>query len=106
MQTFQPSGLRSYRRYRYRVCCVGAYIEKVTGVNARGQINNVGVVVRADADVLVTGVNATGAVGNAFVWGEVDDNQNPNWQNITSAQTPTWGNVSTGQTPNWQDIAA
>jgi hypothetical protein len=63
-------------------------------------------VAKANADVLVTGVNATGAVGTVLVWGEVDDNQNPNWQNITSAQTPTWGNVSTGQTPNWQDIAA
>jgi hypothetical protein len=59
------------------------------------------------ADVVaVTGVNATGAVGTVFIWGDIDDNQNPDWQNITGAQTPTWGNVSTGQTPNWQDIAA
>jgi hypothetical protein len=99
----QPSGLEATGAMGTVFVAVGATLQ-VTGVNARGQVGNV--VAKANADVLVTGVNATGAIGTVLVWGEVDDDQNPNWQNITSAQTPTWGNVSTGQTPNWQDIAA
>ena len=79
-------------------------VENVTGVYGQTQLGSV--IVAANSDVAVTGVNAAGAVGTVFVWGDINDNQNPNWQNIAGAQAPTWGNVSTGQTPNWQDIAA
>ena len=60
----------------------------------------------ANADISVTGLAATGIIGFANVWGEVDDDQTPNWTPIASAQTPEWGDVSETQTPNWQDIAA
>ena len=90
---------------------MGAKIKSTEGVDAITVADDGKVGIGTDSpgsklDVAVTGVNAAGAVGTVFVWGDINDNQNPNWQNIAGAQAPTWGNVSTGQTPNWQDIAA
>jgi hypothetical protein len=55
---------------------------------------------------LVTGVEAIGTIGTVLVWGEIDDNQSPNWQDITSIQDPLWGTVNDTQDPDWQNIAA
>jgi len=40
-------------------------------------------------------VSAQGQVGNVLVWGVVDDNQTPNWQNVISGNTVTWVQVLT-----------
>ena len=55
---------------------------------------------------LVTGVEAIGTIGTVLVCGEIDDNQSPNWQDITSIQDPLWGTVNDTQDPDWQNIAA
>jgi len=62
-------------------------------------------VASADANVSVTGLQAQGYVGLTTVWGEIDDNQSPNWQDITSTQDPLWGTVNDAQNPDWQSIA-
>lgn len=97
-------------------------VTRVTGTTQLGTVTT-----SADAIVSPDGVEATGAVGTPLVWGDVDDNQDPewedipvntstwadvstsqtpSWQNIAGAQIPTWGNVSTEQDADWQDIAA
>jgi hypothetical protein len=60
----------------------------------------------ANADISVTGLAATGIIGFANVWGEVDDDQTPNWQAITTTQSPSWGAPSNTQSPSWGDINA
>jgi hypothetical protein len=62
-------------------------------------------VASADADVPVTGLQAQGYLGVVNIWGEIDDNQSPNWQDITSIQDPLWGTVNDAQNPDWQGIA-
>jgi hypothetical protein len=56
--------------------------------------------------VFPEGVFGTGQIGFALVWGEIDDNQTPNWQNVVDTQGAVWQNVDSAQAPNWQQIAA
>jgi len=51
-------------------------------------------------------VEAVGQVGAVNVWGDVDDTQNPDWQNLNTAQTSGWNSVTDTQDPNWERIAA
>jgi hypothetical protein len=74
----------------------------VTGVQATGFIGNVNV--SGKALVTVTGVSATGIVAQVLVWGLIDDNQNPNWVQITTTESPTWANITTSENPTWVEI--
>ena len=64
-------------------------------VNAPGSIYN--------AAVVNTAVALDSIIG-AFLWNLIDDDQNPNWVNITSSQTPNWTGIDDSQNPNWQNI--
>ena len=79
-------------------------VVSVTGLQGNAKLGTV--VVSANADVPVVGLAATGIIGFVNVWGEVDDDQTPNWTPIASTQSPSWDGVSETQNPNWQDIAA
>jgi hypothetical protein len=63
-------------------------------------------VVAANANVLASGVAATGFLGYVNIWGQVDDNQAANWQNIGDIQSPLWAEVNDAQDADWQTIAA
>ena len=41
----------------------------------------------------VTGIQLYVYVGDVLVWAQIDDSQNPNWQNITNTQTPGWNDL-------------
>jgi hypothetical protein len=62
------------------------------------------VTVAANTDVFVTGVSCQAQVGTVLVWGVIDDNQTPNWQNITDSQSPNWAVVNDGNTVTWTQI--
>jgi hypothetical protein len=100
-------------------------IVPATGVSALGQVGSV--IVRIPKIVEVTGVSADGIAGRVLVWGLIDDNQTPNWQNIeeisgawtpiapapppdwtpvADTQTPEWVAVNDEQTTEWQQVAA
>jgi len=53
---------------------------RVNGVQATGSIGTV--TVSIPKSVTVTGVSATGRVQTALVWGNINDNQDPNWRVI------------------------
>ena len=75
-----------------------------TGLQANAKLGII--TTSANADILVVGLAATGIIGFVNVWGEINDDQTPNWTPIANTQNPEWGTVSETQTPDWQDIAA
>lgn len=56
------------------------------------------------ANVYPTGIQLIINIGGVLIWAEIDDTQNPNWQNIISAQGGTWVVINDTQTANWQNI--
>jgi len=79
----------------------------VTGVSGVSGSARVGtVLVKIDASFALTGVVATGFLGYVNIWGQVDDNQAANWQNIGNIQSPLWAEVNDAQDADWQEIAA
>ena len=74
----------------------------VTGLQGNAELGNVAT--SANADVSVTGLAATGIIGAVNVWGEVDDDQTPDWQAIDDSQTPIWGAPPSTQSPSWTSI--
>ena len=62
--------------------------------------------VDAEAKVSVTGLELTSAVGTVLIWGEVDDDQTPNWSEINDGVSDGWSTIDDSQTPNWDEIAA
>ena len=44
----------------------------------------------ATINASVTGIQLYVYIGGALVWGQIDDNQNPNWQNINTTQSSGW----------------
>ena len=52
----------------------------------------------------VTGVQAVGYVAKVLVWGQINDNQNANWQPVDESQTSTWTPVNDGNTVVWTEI--
>jgi len=101
--TAEPTGVEADGAIGDVFIALGATIP-VTGLQGNAELGTV--VVSANADVPVVGLAATGIIGFVNVWGEVDDDQTPNWTPIASTQSPSWDGVSETQTPNWQDIAA
>jgi hypothetical protein len=79
-------------------------VVQVTGLQSSASVGIV--VATAAADVQVSGLAATGVTGPVNVWGEIDDNQTPNWTPIASAENPSWVGVPETQNPDWQDVAA
>ena len=55
-------------------------------------------------DVYPTGVQATGSVGSALIWGQINDNQTPNWVAVNDSQAVTWAQVNDGNTVTWVQI--
>ena len=51
-------------------------------------LDNVSVVKTLNASV--TGVQLVVRVGNILIWSQINDNQDPNWQNITNPNDPGW----------------
>ena len=74
----------------------------VTGVSATASLGSV--VISAGAKVSVTGVQATGSITSVLVWGQINDNQTPNWVDVNDSQSVTWSAISDTQTPNWQVV--
>jgi len=101
--TAEPAGVEADGAIGDVFIALGATIP-VTGLQGNAELGTV--VVSANADVPVVGLAATGIIGFVNVWGEVDDDQTPNWTPIASTQSPSWDGVSETQNPNWQDIAA
>jgi hypothetical protein len=101
--TAEPAGVEADGVIGDVFIALGATIP-VTGLQGNAELGTV--VVSANADVPVVGLAATGIIGFVNVWGEVDDDQTPNWTPIASTQSPSWDGVSETQNPNWQDIAA
>jgi hypothetical protein len=52
------------------------------------------VLITAGTNVFLVGVQAQGLVNPALVWGVIDDNQTPNWQNIDNSQATVWDRIA------------
>jgi hypothetical protein len=52
---------------------------------------------------LVESATVLDSVIGAFLWNLIDDNQNPNWVNISNPQNPGWSVIDDSQNPNWQN---
>jgi hypothetical protein len=62
------------------------------------------VIPTAGATAFATGVQATGALGLVNVWGQINDNQDANWENVSDAQDALWAIFNDNQLANWQNI--
>jgi hypothetical protein len=62
--------------------------------NAPGSIYN--------AALPTEGARASDSLIGAYLWNPIDDNQTPNWQNITNSQGSGWTQINTDDAPNWQ----
>jgi hypothetical protein len=51
-------------------------------------------------------VQAVGIIGQVLVWGQIPDNQDPNWTNINDDSTNGWTQVVDNAVENWDLIAA
>jgi hypothetical protein len=54
-------------------------------------LDNMSVIKTLNASV--TGVQLVVRVGNILIWSQINDNQDPNWQNITNPNDPGWAIV-------------
>jgi hypothetical protein len=82
---------------------VGATIQ-VTGLQANAELGTIAT--SANANIFAVGLAAIGVIGPVNVWGEVDDDQTPNWQGINTVQSPDWNALSDTQSPSWTPIAS
>ena len=76
----------------------------VTGVQAVGYVGTVDP--KANANIYLTGVQATGIIGNVLVWGQIPNNQDPNWTDIDDDSSSSWSQISNLETTEWELIAA
>ena len=58
------------------------------------------------ANIYLTGIVAPGIIGQVLVWGQIPDDQNPNWTNIDDSGTDGWTAIDDSETANWELIAA
>ena len=72
---------------------VGTAVVNVTGVLGTVVLGTV--TPTADAIVNVTGVQATAILSTVLVWGDIDDNQNPNWTDINTGTSTGWTDINT-----------
>jgi hypothetical protein len=77
---------------------------RVTGLQGNAELGTVAA--SANADIPVVGLAAIGVIGPVNVWGVVNDDQNPDWQEISTAQSPDWGALPDTQLPSWTPIAS
>lgn len=54
--------------------------------------------------VTPTGVTGTGQASGPYVWLDVQDAQNPDWNIVPDSQNPNWNTVPDSQTPNWTNV--
>jgi hypothetical protein len=74
----------------------GTIAEAVSALSTLGVIRT--------ANVYPTGVQLFINIGGALVWAAIDDNQNPNWQNITNTQDGGWVVINDAQNPGWTNL--
>jgi hypothetical protein len=53
---------------------------------------------------LVESATALDSVIGAYLWNVIDDDQTPNWVNISNPQNPGWSAIDDSQNPNWQNV--
>jgi hypothetical protein len=58
----------------------------------------------AGSKIYPVGVVGVGVVIRPLVWGQINDNQTPNWQGIDDSQADNWAVVDDSQAPNWQPV--
>ena len=75
----------------------------VNGVSATASLGTV--TPKADANVTVIGVSAIVLTATPLIWQNIDDDQTPNWTDITTG-SGNWTEVDDTQSPNWLPIAA
>jgi hypothetical protein len=52
----------------------------------------------------VTGVKAVVKLKVVNVWGDINTDQTPDWQNIVPGAGSGWTEINPSQTPNWTDV--
>lgn len=62
-----------------------------TVVEAAQALSSLGVV--KEANVYPTGIQLIINIGGTLIWVEIDDTQNPNWQNILNSQGVVWTQI-------------
>jgi len=77
-------------------------IVDVTGTSAASSVGDV--TVDTETVALVTGVSAAGKIGNVFLWGQIDTDQDPNYNQIDDSQTPTWTEIDDSQSAGYSTI--
>jgi hypothetical protein len=82
---------------------INLHIADLVGIEVVGYV---GTVEAGNATVFATGLQLTGYVGAMFLWGDVDDNSAPNWQNIGNSGGTVWSPVADTQIASWHDVAA
>jgi hypothetical protein len=60
--------------------------------------------VTAEANVTVLGLVAAGTLGEVFVWGLVDDAQDPSWVGVDDSASVIWTSVDDAQTTSWAAV--
>jgi hypothetical protein len=65
----------------------------VTLDSAVANLGNLVIIAKATA-IITDSLLATTNTPFVNVWGEVDDNQNPNWNSITDSQSPNWSDIA------------
>jgi hypothetical protein len=53
---------------------------------------------------LVESATLLDSVIGAYLWNVIDDDQTPNWVNISNPQNPGWSAIDDSQNPNWQNV--
>ena len=64
------------------------FISPVTIQEFASGVDNLTVIKTLNASV--TGVQLVVRVGNILIWSQINDNQDPNWQNISNSGDPGW----------------
>jgi len=53
--------------------------------------------------MLVSTIHGVSNFGYAY-WSVIDDDQTPNWTDVTTTGNPVWTSITTTEDPNWVEI--
>ena len=76
----------------------------ISGFNLTGSLGSLTNLNKTN--ILVIGLEGSSFVSNLLVWSTVDDDQNPNFNEITSTQTSDFSEVTDTQSPNWNEATS
>ena len=62
------------------------------------------VTLKLGASAFPVGLAVSVDVGAPLVYGEIDTNQDPNYNTINDGQNPGWASISVSQSPAYQEI--